>query len=138
VKTVSLLIFPASLIAASAVAQTTVSMKPKQSPGHAILQLENGQQDVLRIEHGEARASLPNIMANDVDYVTVVGTQTIVTLYADPNFKGRRLTLRCGHYELLQQPRNDIESVQVSIAKTPVKTCQGSEQQLVQLKTWER
>jgi hypothetical protein len=70
--------------------------------------------------------------------ITVVGANTMVTLYEQPNFRGHSLTLRCGSYELLQQPRNDIESVQVRYVKTPVTECQGSEGAPVQYKSWDR
>jgi hypothetical protein len=107
-------------------------------PGYAIIELENGGRDKLHVAEGESRAILPNIMANDVDFITVIGANTIVTVYEAPNFRGHSLTLSCGNYELLQQPRNDIESIQVRNAKTPVSECQGKEGQPVQYKSWDR
>ena len=107
-------------------------------PGYAVIELENGARDKLRVAEGESRATLPNIMAGDVDFITVVGAQTIVTVYDDANFRGHSLTLRCGNYELLQQPRNAIESIKVSFVKTPVSECQGSKGQPVQYKDWDR
>ena len=107
-------------------------------PGYAVIELENGARDKLRVAEGESRATLPNIMAGDVDFITVVGAQTVVTVYDDANFRGHSLTLRCGNYELLQQPRNAIESIKVSFVKSPVSECQGSKGQPVQYKDWDR
>jgi hypothetical protein len=119
------------------VQQSEPAPKPR-IPGYAIISLENGNRDKLRIAEGEGRATIPNIMANDVDFITVVGANTMVTVYEQPNFRGHSLTLRCGNYELLQQPRNDIESVQVRYVKTAVSECQGSEGSPVQYKSWDR
>jgi hypothetical protein len=136
------LTFPATLAAKSkkkvvAAQQAQPAPKPR-IPGYAVISLENGNRDKLRVAEGESRATIPNIMANDVDFVTVVGANTMVTLYEQPNFRGHSLTLRCGNYELLQQPRNDIESVQVRYVTTPVSECQGSDGDPVQYKTWDR
>jgi hypothetical protein len=109
-----------------------------RKPGYVVIELENGGRDKLRIAEGEARAVLPSIMSNDVDFITVVGANTVATVYDAPNFRGHSLTLRCGNYELLQQPRNDIESIRVSYVKTPVNECQGQPGQPVQYKTWDR
>jgi hypothetical protein len=124
----------------SAKTQATAAPMAAQTrdPGYAILALENGNQDEVRASEGESLATLPNIVANDGDYLTVMGAHTVVTVYADPNFRGHSLTLRCGHYEFLERPRNDIESIRVSVAKAPVKNCQGSESSRVQYKTWGR
>jgi hypothetical protein len=147
--------FLAAISIAAIVLSTGVTAKPKKAkiaapqsapvptppvrvPGYAILELENGNRDTVRIAEGESRATLPNIMANDVDFVTVVGANTVVILYEQPNFRGHSLTLRCGNYELLEKPRNDIESVQVRYVKTPVAACEGSKEQPVQYKTWSR
>ncbi len=111
---------------------------PPRLPGYAMISLENGKKDKLRVTDGEARATIPNIMANDVDFITVVGAYTIVTVYQDANFRGHSLTLRCGNYELLEQPRNDIESIRVTTAKKPVSECQGSDMELVQYKSWDK
>jgi hypothetical protein len=107
-------------------------------PGYAVLTLENGAKDTVSVAAGEGLAALPNIMANDVDFITVVGRQTVVTVYEQPNFRGHSLTLRCGTYELLQQPRNDIESVRVRYVRDVASTCQGSESKPVQYKSWDR
>lgn len=107
-------------------------------PGFAVLRLENGGQDTLRVEARTSQASLPNIMANDVDFIDVVGSQTEVTLYEQPNFRGHSLTLRCGNYELLQQPRNDIESVRVRYVAAVARACQGTPERPVQYRTWTR
>jgi hypothetical protein len=111
---------------------------PPRKPGYAVLELEGGGRDKLRVTEAEARATLPNIMANDVDLITVVGANTVMTVYQDPNFRGHSLTLRCGNYELVERPRNDIESVRVSYVKTPVSECQGEEGRPVQYKSWDR
>ena len=118
------------------IAEAKPSVSPRL-PGYALIELENGKKDKLRVAEGEARATIPNIMANDIDFITVVGPFTIVTVYQDANFRGHSLTLRCGSFELLQQPRNDIESIRVTTAKTPVSECQGSDQELIQIKTWD-
>jgi hypothetical protein len=111
---------------------------PPRMPGYAVIELENGRRDKLRVAEGESRATLPNIMANDVDFITVVGANTVVTVYEAPNFRGHSLTLRCGNYELLERPRNDIESIKVSYTRQPVSECQGEEGQPVQYKSWDR
>jgi hypothetical protein len=107
-------------------------------PGYAILELDSGKRDRIRVTEGEARASLPNILANDVDLITVIGANTVVTVFEQPNFRGHSLTLTCGNYELIERPRNDIESVRVSYRKQPVSECQGSDRELVQIKSWDR
>jgi hypothetical protein len=117
---------------------TAPQVVPIRIAGYAMLALENGAKNKLIVREGETRTTLPNIMANDIDFITVVGANTVVTVYEQPNLRGHSLTLRCGNYELLQQPRNDIESVKVSYAKTPVSECQGSDLELVQIKTWDR
>jgi hypothetical protein len=123
---------------AKAAAPQSAPAPPVRVPGYAILELENSNRDKVRVAEGESRATLPNIMANDVDFVTVIGANTVVTLYEQPNFRGHSLTLTCGSYELIERPRNDIESVQVRYIKTPVAECEGSEGQPVQYKTWSR
>jgi hypothetical protein len=112
--------------------------QPVRMPGYAIIEKELGNRDTLRIAEGESRATIPAVLANEVDIVTVVGANTVVTLYEKPNFQGHSLTLTCGNYELLQQPRNDIESVKVTYLKKPVSACQGSDEQKTQLTTWTR
>jgi hypothetical protein len=119
------------------VQQPEPAPKPR-IPGYAVISLENGNRDTLRVNEGESRPTILNIMANDVDFITVVGANTVITVYEQPNFRGHSLTLRCGNYELLQQPRNDIESIQVRYVKTPVSECQGSDGNPVQYKTWDR
>jgi hypothetical protein len=122
---------------AQMVQQSEPAAKPRL-PGYAVISLENGNRDKLRVSEGESRATIPNNMANDVDFITVVGAHTVITVYEQPNFRGHSLTLRCGSYELLQQPRNDIESLKVRYAKTTVSKCRGEEGQPVQYKTWDR
>jgi hypothetical protein len=119
-------------------AAAAMSAAPPRPPGYALIELENGKKDRLRVAEGEARATISNIMANDVDFITVIGGHTIVTVYQDANFRGHSLTLRCGNYELLQEPRNDIESIRVTASKKPVSECQGSEREIVQIKTWDK
>jgi hypothetical protein len=146
-KTALTLIIAAPLLASAVSAAPVKKAKPMVTteivprdgrPGYAAISLENGAKNVLRVVAGESRAALPNIMANDVDFITVVGAQTVATVYEQPNFRGHSLTLRCGNYELLQQPRNDIESIKVRYVKEPVSECQGSDMELVQMKTWDR
>ncbi len=138
------------IVAIAAILPAGLAAKPKQKKlsvisivaphvsGYVVIELENGARDKLRVTEGQARATLPNIMANDVDFITVIGAYIIVTVYQHPNFRGHGLTLRCGNYELVEQPRNDIESIQVRYIKTPVSECQDSEGQLVEYRTWDR
>jgi hypothetical protein len=117
---------------------TVVETWPRDGiQGHVVLSMENGNGDTLRVNAVGQRATLPNILANDIDYITVVGSQTQVTVYEQPNFRGHSLTLRCGSYELLQQPRNDIESIRVTYVADD-RRCQGSPEQPVQYRTWTR
>lgn len=106
-------------------------------PGFAVVRMENGSGDTFRVEAETRAATIPNIMANDVDFVEVVGSQTEVTLYEQPNFRGHSLTLRCGNYELLQQPRNDIESIAVRYVRDD-RRCQGTAERPIQYRTWTR
>jgi hypothetical protein len=106
-------------------------------PGFAVVSMENGNGDTFRVEAQTRAATIPNIMANDVDFVEVVGSQTEVTLYEQPNFRGHSLTLRCGNYELLQQPRNDIESIAVRYVRDD-RRCQGTPERPIQYRTWTR
>jgi hypothetical protein len=105
--------------------------------GFAVVRMENGSGDTFRVEAETRAATIPNIMANDVDFVEVVGSQTEVTLYEQPNFRGHSLTLRCGNYELLQQPRNDIESIAVRYVRDD-RRCQGTPERPIQYRTWTR
>jgi hypothetical protein len=105
--------------------------------GFAVITKELGERESLRVEAGERQATLPNELINETDLVQVVGSQTEVTLYEQPNFRGHSLTLRCGNYELLQQPRNDIESFAVRYVRD-ARRCQGTPERPVQYRTWTR
>jgi hypothetical protein len=105
--------------------------------GYAILSKENGDGETARINAGEGLASLPALLANDVDYIKIIGSQTQVTVFEKPNFTGKSLTLRCGNFELLQQPRNDIESVRVTYVRDDA-ACTGTADRPVQHTTWGR
>jgi hypothetical protein len=105
--------------------------------GYVVLSKENGNGEVQRIKAGENIAMLDALLANDVDYIKVVGSQTQVTVFEKPNFTGHSLTLRCGNYELLQQPRNDIESIRVSYVRDDA-ACRGTKDQPLQFTSWSR
>ncbi len=141
-----------ALCAVAIVATTPIAAKPKKAkpalqsapavttpriPGYAVLSLENGNKDRVRVAEGQSMATLPNIITGDVDLITVVGPNTVLTVYDDANFRGHSLTLHCGYYELLQEPRNAIQSAKASFVKEPV-DCQGSGTTPVQYKTWSR
>lgn len=105
--------------------------------GYAVLSKENGNGETQRVNAGENVATLDALLVNDADYIKVVGSQTQVTVFEKPNFMGHSLTLRCGNYELLQQPRNDIESIRVTYVRDDA-VCKGTKDQPVKFTTWAR
>jgi hypothetical protein len=139
--TLAVLVVPSSLWAVSTTKKKAAPVAetwPRDGiQGYAVFSMEYGSGDTLRVNAVGQRGTLPNIMANDIDYIEVVGNQTQVIAYDKPNFRGHSLTLRCGSYELLQQPRNAIESIRVTYVRD-ARPCQGSAEQPIQYRTWTR
>jgi hypothetical protein len=93
--------------------------------GATFLTTDGSFPSYLSLGSPESRSRLGGNFDEDIEAIDVYGQFTEVIGYENPNFTGRTVTLRCGHYELIGDPENEISSIRVQVAVRPTANCMG-------------
>jgi hypothetical protein len=94
--------------------------------------------DEFNLSGATERAVLAGMFDEDIEVITVFGQYAQFIGYEDPNFRGRTVTLRCGRYELIGDPENEISSIKIIKAERPVRDCPSPYEGVVEIHNWDR
>jgi hypothetical protein len=89
------------------------------------LTTDGAHPDRMTLQQGQWRSKLSDTFDEDIEVIYITGQYTEVIGYEGQNFTGRRVTLRCGLYELIGDPENEIRSIKVIKAVRPSAECLG-------------
>ncbi len=94
--------------------------------------------DEFNLSGATERAVLAGNFDEDIEVIRVDGQYAQFIGYEDSNFRGRTVTLRCGRYELIGDPENEISSIKIIKAERPVRDCPSPYEGVVEIHNWDR
>ncbi len=98
---------------------------------------DGGDFDSFTISEYTQRARLSSDFDEDIEIISIYGQYATVIGYENPNFTGRTVTLRCGFYELIGDPENEISSIRVIRAVRPEASCPSHSEGYVEIHNWD-